>query len=113
MADILVTLTFPDGTTISVRTDANGRYEFVGLPRGSYKIKPENQDPYIFYSNIIDLSNDSLNGIDFTAINLDSVEDPGVAELLRRSSEVSSAGAPEGGYSSLNDWINNLMNGKS
>ncbi|SUL32769.1 bone sialoprotein-binding protein [Staphylococcus aureus] len=43
MANVLVTLTYPDGTTKSVRTDANGHYEFGGLKDGeTYTVKFEN-----------------------------------------------------------------------
>jgi LysM repeat protein len=114
MDGILVTLTYPDGTTISVTTDSNGKYQFTGLLAGTYQIRASNKSPYIFYSDVIDLNNWSISNYDITGINLDSVEDPGVAELLRRSSEASTPlDWSEGGYSSLNDWINNIMNGKN
>ncbi len=44
MANVLVTLTYPDGTTKSVRTDANGHYEFGGLKDGeTYTVKLKRQ----------------------------------------------------------------------
>jgi|GEM_PF-818488 len=36
IAGIMVTLTMPDGTTQTTFTDANGNYEFTGLPAGNY-----------------------------------------------------------------------------
>ncbi|HEA6164907.1 TPA: carboxypeptidase regulatory-like domain-containing protein, partial [Staphylococcus aureus] len=48
MANVLVTLTYPDGTTKSVRTDANGHYEFGGLKDGeTYTVKFETPAGYL------------------------------------------------------------------
>ncbi|HAR7304380.1 TPA: YSIRK-type signal peptide-containing protein, partial [Staphylococcus aureus] len=48
MANVLVTLTYPDGTTKSVRTDANGHYEFGGLKDGeTYTVKFETPTGYL------------------------------------------------------------------
>ncbi|MGT2648884.1 accessory Sec-dependent serine-rich glycoprotein adhesin, partial [Streptococcus uberis] len=47
LADVLVTLTFPDGSTKAVRTDANGYYEFAGLTDGeTYTISFETPAGY-------------------------------------------------------------------
>ena len=48
MANVLVTLTYPDGTTKSVRTDAKGHYEFGGLKDGeTYTVKFETPTGYL------------------------------------------------------------------
>ncbi|TDL93274.1 hydrolase, partial [Macrococcus brunensis] len=43
-----VTLTKPDGTTVTTTTDANGNYEFTNLPNGEYTVEfgtPEGYAP--------------------------------------------------------------------
>lgn len=46
-------------------------------------------------------------------MSLREVKDADLAELLRRSSESSSNSTDDAsGYSSLTDWINNVMSGK-
>ncbi|PNZ73309.1 SdrD B-like domain-containing protein, partial [Mammaliicoccus stepanovicii] len=36
--DVTVTLTKPDGTTVTTKTDENGNYNFPDLPNGTYEI---------------------------------------------------------------------------
>ncbi|MCK1244256.1 carboxypeptidase regulatory-like domain-containing protein [Streptococcus uberis] len=43
---VTVTLTNPDGTTVTTRTDANGHYEFTELPNGDYTVTFETPDGY-------------------------------------------------------------------
>ncbi|TDL93282.1 hypothetical protein ERX27_11265, partial [Macrococcus brunensis] len=37
--NVPVTLTKPDGTTVTTTTDANGNYEFTNLPNGEYTVE--------------------------------------------------------------------------
>ncbi|TDL94158.1 Cna B-type domain-containing protein, partial [Macrococcus brunensis] len=46
--NVPVTLTKPDGTTVTTTTDANGNYEFTNLPNGEYTVEfgtPEGYTP--------------------------------------------------------------------
>ncbi|MCK1226947.1 SdrD B-like domain-containing protein, partial [Streptococcus uberis] len=43
---VTVTLTNPDGTTVTTTTDANGHYEFTDLPNGDYTVTFETPDGY-------------------------------------------------------------------
>lgn len=36
--NVTVTLTYPNGTTVSIETDANGNYLFDNLPAGNYTV---------------------------------------------------------------------------
>ena len=74
-------------TTLSTTTDSSGRYSFSGLGVGSYQIKPENKDPYIFYSANTQITDTNIQGLNFSGINLKKVDDPNIAELLRRGTE--------------------------
>ena len=38
LKDVILTLTKPDGTTVTTVTDSNGEYTFVGLPPGEYTV---------------------------------------------------------------------------
>ncbi|PNZ73039.1 SdrD B-like domain-containing protein, partial [Mammaliicoccus stepanovicii] len=64
--NVLVTITYPDGSTKGVRTDANGHYEFGGLLDGEkYKINFEVPDGYkITNSNAGTDNNLDSNGTD-------------------------------------------------
>ncbi|RXK17221.1 SdrD B-like domain-containing protein, partial [Macrococcus sp. DPC7161] len=44
---VTVTLTKPDGTTVTTTTDANGNYEFTDLPKGSYEVTFETPSGYV------------------------------------------------------------------
>ncbi|MCK1166175.1 carboxypeptidase regulatory-like domain-containing protein, partial [Streptococcus uberis] len=44
--DVIVTLTNPDGTTVTTSTDANGHYEFTDLPDGDYTVTFETPKGY-------------------------------------------------------------------
>lgn len=47
LSNVLVTLTYPDGTSKSVRTDEDGKYQFDGLKNGlTYKITFETPEGY-------------------------------------------------------------------
>ncbi|MCK1166264.1 carboxypeptidase regulatory-like domain-containing protein, partial [Streptococcus uberis] len=43
---VTVTLTNPDGTTVTTTTDANGHYEFTDLPNGDYTVTFETPNGY-------------------------------------------------------------------
>ncbi|MCK1234272.1 MSCRAMM family adhesin SdrC, partial [Streptococcus uberis] len=43
---VTVTLTTPDGTTVTTTTDANGHYEFTDLPNGDYTVTFETPNGY-------------------------------------------------------------------
>ncbi|HDP6153390.1 TPA: carboxypeptidase regulatory-like domain-containing protein, partial [Staphylococcus aureus] len=48
ISNVLVTLTYPDGTTKSVRTDSNGHYEFGGLTdKETYKVSFTTPNGYL------------------------------------------------------------------
>jgi len=44
LANVTVILTKPDGSTIQVETDANGRYRFEDLPAGDYQVSVDPND---------------------------------------------------------------------
>jgi|GEM_PF-1830979 len=52
-----------------------------------YTLRPENTQPYIFpYSEEVEVTTSNVN-VDFSGINLETVEDDATAELLRQSAE--------------------------
>lgn len=83
-----------NGATLTTTTDSSGRYSFTGLGVGSYQIKPENKEPYIFYSANAQITDTNIQGLNFSGINLKKVDDPNIAELLRRGTE--STGTEDG-----------------
>lgn len=116
LANHTVFITYND-ITRSVTTDANGNFTFSDLSPGTYIIRPANTDTLIFFWVDITINpgdtNTTINWLNISWMSLREVKDTEIAELLRRSSESSSILSDgESGNSSLNDWINNVMNGK-
>ncbi|MFI3702243.1 accessory Sec-dependent serine-rich glycoprotein adhesin, partial [Streptococcus uberis] len=56
---VTVTLTNPDGTTVTTTTDANGHYEFTDLPNGDYTVTFETPAGYV--PTTTDTGDDSLD----------------------------------------------------
>ncbi len=98
-----------NGSEITTTTDSSWRYSFNGLAVGAYQIKPENKDPYVFYSATAQITDANVQGLDFSGINIKKVDDSNIAELLRRGTETT--GTEDGGFSSLNDWITRITTG--
>jgi protocatechuate 3,4-dioxygenase beta subunit len=46
LSDVVLTLTKPDGSTVTTVTDSNGEYTFVGLPPGNYTVTETNPPGY-------------------------------------------------------------------
>lgn len=91
-------------------TNANGNYVASGLSAGWYEVRPRNNEQYIFPNTQSVTIVDANVGANFSGLKLTDL-DPAVAELLRRTStdNTTTTTTTDSG-TSINDWINNIIN---
>lgn len=113
MPNITVNLKDAAWKITSATTNDIGRYTFSGNIPGMYTLRPENTQPYIFpYSEEVEVTTSNVN-VDFSGINLETVEDDATAELLRQSAEsdelIFKWWAEEDSW--VSDWIKSILKG--